>query len=809
VGIADLGGSISVDDNAGSLTVDNTVLSVTGGGTEATAQRVTIANDSTGVLSVDDNGGSLTVDGTVSVSGTVTVDTELPAAAALADNTANPTVPGVGAFAMGFDGTNWDRIRADGGAVFIQDGGNVISVDDAAGSLTVDLNGGTDALIGRVKITDGTDIATVRDLTNSDPLDVAIVDGNGDQITSFGGGTQYTEDAASAANPVGTQPVLRRRDTPVGEVSADGDVVAQNATNYGAAYVQVVNSGGSFVDTFGGGTQYTEGDTDATITGTAILWEDTSDTLRAVSAAKPLPVSDAGGSLTVDGTVSVSGTVTVDTELPAAALLGDNTANPTITSVGAFPHVWDSAGTNWDRMPGDDLGVMVRPQGAQVNDSITALNDTAGLSFGTDAGDPSFSAVGFRVAGTWTATLTFQGSMDGFDFVTIPALPVGGGPAVTTTTANGQWWVNAGGFRVIRLQATAFTSGTANVELFGSSSGQQFVSVLGDDGTTSRILKTDASGELQVDVLSMPTVSTSSQKTEDTGHTTGDTGVFILGVRNDDASSTLTNANADYSPIAVDGRGRVFTGDNQIEDLPHSTGHAGSFILGVRNDSAATAFTNADGDYSPISVDGNGRVIVTEGGGSLTIDGTVTANQGTAGTAWEVVGDVANDVGVPANPLVSGGRASTAVPTAVSADGDAVYEWLSRQGAPVVTQVPHVGLIGSQPWDLVHEGAQYTSQQTSTVLVAGGASEKIVVTQVQIQAFGTTAFDLQVYFGTGAFVRGTNRTIFDGTFKPSTTLAPGYTSLGPFIAGTNGDDIMVTTSAAGSVTISVWYYIVT
>lgn len=37
-------------------------LSTTGGGTEATALRVTLANDSTGVLSVDDNGGSLTVD---------------------------------------------------------------------------------------------------------------------------------------------------------------------------------------------------------------------------------------------------------------------------------------------------------------------------------------------------------------------------------------------------------------------------------------------------------------------------------------------------------------------------------------------------------------------------------------------------------------------------------------------------------------------------------------------------------------------------------------------------------------------------
>lgn len=43
-------------------------LSTAGGGTEATAHRVTIANDSTGVLSVDDNGASLTIDGSVTAS---------------------------------------------------------------------------------------------------------------------------------------------------------------------------------------------------------------------------------------------------------------------------------------------------------------------------------------------------------------------------------------------------------------------------------------------------------------------------------------------------------------------------------------------------------------------------------------------------------------------------------------------------------------------------------------------------------------------------------------------------------------------
>ena len=47
----------------------------------------------------------------VTVTGTVTVDTELAAAAALADATANPTVTSVGTFLQGFNGTTWDRVR--------------------------------------------------------------------------------------------------------------------------------------------------------------------------------------------------------------------------------------------------------------------------------------------------------------------------------------------------------------------------------------------------------------------------------------------------------------------------------------------------------------------------------------------------------------------------------------------------------------------------------------------------------------------------------------------------------------------------
>lgn len=210
-----------------------------------------------------------------------------------------------------------------------------------------------------------------------------------------------------------------------------------------------------------------------------------------------------------------------------------------------------------------------------------------------------------------------------------------------------------------------------------------------------------------------------------------------------------------------------------------------------------------------IASDSTGVLSIDDNNGSITVDGTATVTQGAAGTAWEIIGDVAADLAVPANPVIVGGRASTVQPTAVSADGDSVNLWATRRGAQVVTAAPHVGIFGSQPWNLVSETAQYTTTQTSAILVTGGASERIVVTYIQIQVGGTTAGTLQVYFGTGAYSRGTNFAIFDGEFAPSSTLKPGFTASGPFISATNSDDIRVTTSAAiNPLTVTVWYYVV-
>jgi hypothetical protein len=45
------------------------------------------------------------------VTGTVTVDTELTAVAALADAVANPTITNIAAYLVGYNGTTWDRVR--------------------------------------------------------------------------------------------------------------------------------------------------------------------------------------------------------------------------------------------------------------------------------------------------------------------------------------------------------------------------------------------------------------------------------------------------------------------------------------------------------------------------------------------------------------------------------------------------------------------------------------------------------------------------------------------------------------------------
>lgn len=240
--ISDAGGSLTVDDGAGSLTVDNAgtfavqatlaaettkvigTINLSAAQTLATVTTVSAVTSITNVVHVDDNAGSLTVDnaGTFAVQATLAAETtkvigtiNLSAAQTLATVTTVGTVTTIT---------------------------NVVHVDDNAGSLTVD-NGGTFAVQAAqsgnwsVRAQDGAGNALTSKSAGAErAISVAIVDGSGTQITTFGGGTQFAEDAAATSGDVGTVALAVRQDTISNSTSADGDYGTLKLNSVGRLY---------------------------------------------------------------------------------------------------------------------------------------------------------------------------------------------------------------------------------------------------------------------------------------------------------------------------------------------------------------------------------------------------------------------------------------------------------------------------------------------------------------------------------------------------------------------------------------------
>jgi hypothetical protein len=169
---------------------------------------------------------------------------------------------------------------------------------------------------------------------------------------------------------------------------------------------------------------------------------------------------------------------------------------------------------------------------------------------------------------------------------------------------------------------------------------------------------------------------------EDAASAGGEEGIMVLAVRRDSASSGV-GADGDFAALSVtsDGSLRVSGGGGGTQYAVDAVGGAtdtGTLALAVRDDALAT-LTPVDGDYTQLRTNARGAQWVAL---DSTAAQTVTLAAGTATN--EVVGDAAADAAVAGNPLYMGARASTAVPTAMSADGDAVGAWADLNGALVV-----------------------------------------------------------------------------------------------------------------------------
>ena len=128
---------------------------------------------------------------------------------------------------------------------------------------------------------------------------------------------------------------------------------------------------------------------------------------------------------------------------------------------------------------------------------------------------------------------------------------------------------------------------------------------------------------LQVDIVS------GAEYAEDSAHTSEDTGNFILGVRNDTLAA-LGGADGDYVPFQMNASGALYVeissgGSSDavhVDDAAFTLGsHKGMMMMGF----AGTQSVDAN-DAGAIAMETDGAVHIHDGGNTITVDGTVTAN---------------------------------------------------------------------------------------------------------------------------------------------------------------------------------------
>lgn len=349
----------------------------------------------------------------VIVTGTVTADTELPAAAALADNTANPTTTSVGSLGLVWDGATWDR----------QSG-------NAADGTLVNLGTNNDVFVSNTVTVTGS-VTTDSEF----PAAAALTDNFANPTTTNVAGMNMVWDGATWDRAPGniTDGTLvnlgANNDVIVtGTVTADTELPAQAVLADNAAN-PTTTSVGTFPSWFDGST-----------------W----DRAPGNSVDGALVNLGANNDVVVSNTVTVTGSVTTDSEFPAAAALTDNFANPTTTNVAAMGMVFD--GSTWDRQLGNSTDGTLVNLGANNDVTVTgAVTANAGTDLNTSA---------LSLEATQQSVLTSLQIIDDWDESDRAKVnPIVGNAGVTGNTGT----VDAGTQRVTLATNVALPAGTNNI----------------------------------------------------------------------------------------------------------------------------------------------------------------------------------------------------------------------------------------------------------------------------------------------------------------------------------------------------------
>jgi hypothetical protein len=471
-------------------------------------------------------------------------------------------------------------------------------------------------------------------------------------------------------------------------------------------HVSLVDENGTAVSV-GGGTQYADGATQANPTGNVALWLDTSNVLRAASAAKPLPVniiSGAGGTVTdaaawttavssfvpaggvfndsaTDLTAGQQGTLRmtakraqhINLRNASAAEIGiaaaplvvggaktNNNAAPGATNVGVLPVLANAATPSWTE--GNLVALSSDLAGAlRVNATLAGTVSTANSSAVALTGGAAFTGTSEDVSGyssievsvfadqaSATGGLSLQLSSDGtnWDHTRVLTVAASVGQALVITP-------NARFFRIVYTNGatpqTAFRLQTVYRAVPVNLASASFQDVNGSQNTTAFGQRVFADLMIQ-DATGNATNRMRSARDLAASPGLGGT-LAAMGAGGHDGTS--------WRPILVSTTGQLAiaqgtVGPAKIEDAGHTSGDVGDFMLAVRQDTQS-ALAGTTLDYIPFTTDQNGSLRGVSGGYTTVLTSTLTRP---ADTTAYAAGDEMTDTGGAIQTITGAARFS-------------------------------------------------------------------------------------------------------------------------------------------------------
>lgn len=417
-------------------------------------------------------------------------------------------------------------------------------------------------------------------------------------VTGGGGGTEYTEDAAAAANPVGASLILIREDGRAGSLTTtDGDNVAARGNNKGEMYVKTTDSDAILttmdVDTGAIATSAASIDTKTPALGQALAASSVPVVLTAaqVTTLTP-PAAIAGFALeTTLGSVKTA-VETIDNAISGSEMQVDVVTMPTVT---VASHAVTNAGTFAVQVDGAALTSLQLQDDTVATLGTTTYTEasTKGTTIGAVRRDADTTLVdATNEIGPLQMDANGRLKVEAFSGealpVTLTSTTVTGTVAVTQSGTWDEVGINDSGNSITVDYATT-GSGTATgairVELPTNGTG-----VLATVGAVTAITNalpagTNAIGKLaansgvdigDVDILSLipGTGATNLGKAMSSTKGATDTGVAVYGIR-DDSLSIFSDAEGDYEPFHMTATGRLYTSSTVDAALPAGTNNIG------------------------------------------------------------------------------------------------------------------------------------------------------------------------------------------------------------------------------------------